>query len=160
MIRFRFCRGSDSSSSPPSVSELLERVDVGDGRELRLLGAEADVAVALVDEEVGGRAVHELVAGLGDLLPLRRGNALSVHVAGDRHLLEEDVLDPLLVDQLADLANLVETGRVVPRDVQRRIRVRHRAFRQNFLDLRRTLLDDCHLGDSFFDARQGLIWAV
>jgi hypothetical protein len=60
-----------------------------------------------VDEEVGGRAVDELVAVLGDLLPLRRDDALAVDVTRDRDLLEEDVLDPALVDQPADLPDLL-----------------------------------------------------
>src|SRR5581483_3673257 len=110
---------------------------------------EADVAVALVDEEIRGRAVHELVAGLGDPLPLRRSDTLAVDVAGDGDLLEEDVLDPPLVDQAADLPDLLEARRVVPREIERRVRVRHRPFREHLLNLCRTLLDDCHRAASF-----------
>ena len=100
--------------------ELRKRVEVGDRRELGFLGAEADVAVLPVDEQVGGRAVDELVALLGDLLPLRRDDALAVDVTRDRDLLEEDVLDAALVDQLADLPDLLQPIRIVPGLVERR----------------------------------------
>ena len=42
--------------------EHRERVQVGHRRQLGLLGAEADVVAVAVGEEVGGRAVDELVA--------------------------------------------------------------------------------------------------
>ena len=134
--------------------QLLEGVDVGDRRELGLLGAEADVAVLLVDEEVGGGAVDQLVAVLGDPIPHARRDALAVHVARDRDLLEEDVLDALLVDQTANLADLVEPRRVAPRLVQCRERVGDRALRKHFLDLARALFDGCHLRSTPFLARK------
>jgi hypothetical protein len=58
-----------------------------------LLGTEADVVAGAVDEEVGRRAVDELIALLGDLREEGGANSLPHHAVGDRHLLEEDVLD-------------------------------------------------------------------
>jgi hypothetical protein len=118
--------------------ELRERVEVRDRGELGLLGAEADVRVSPVDEQVGGRAVDELVALLGDLLPLRRDDALAVDVAGDRDLLEEDVLDPALVDQAADPADLLEPALIVPGLLERRERIGDRPSLEYLLNLGRT----------------------
>jgi hypothetical protein len=95
-----------------------------------------------VDEEVGGRAVDELVALLGDLLPLRRDDALAVDVARDGDLLEEDVLDPALVDQLADLPDPLLPPAVAAGGVERRQRVRDRTLREDALNLRGPRLDD------------------
>src|SRR5947207_5077787 len=118
--------------------ELRERVEVGDRGELRLLRPEADVAVVPVDEEVGGGAVDELVAGLGDVLPLGRSHALAVDVPGDGDLLEEDVLDPALVDLLPDLPDLLEPSWIVAGLLERRERIGDRPLRKHLLDLRRT----------------------
>ena len=98
---------AEDPRDPRVPRQLGERLGVGDRCELGLLRAEADVTVVPVDEEVRGRAVDELVAVLGDLLPLRRDDALAVDVTRDRDLLEEDVLDPALVDQPADLPDLL-----------------------------------------------------
>src|SRR5919201_2693057 len=132
-----------------------ERVDVRDGGELGLLRPEADVAVLLVHEEVGGRAVDELVAGFRDPLPLRRRDALPIDVPGDRDLLEEDVLDPVFVDVLADLVDLLSADVIVPFLLERRVRICDRALREHLLDLGRTLVDDCHLRRLLF-SREGL----
>ena len=118
--------------------ELRKRVEVGDRRELGLLGPEADVAVLPIDEQVGGRAVDELVALLGDLLPLRRDDALAVHVTRDGDLLEEDVLDAALVDQLAELVDPFEAVRVVSGLFERRKRIGNGAFAEDPLNLGRT----------------------
>ena len=72
-----------------------ERVEVRHRGQLGLLGAEPDVVAEAVGEQVGGRAVDELVALLGDLREERRNDALAHHPAGDRDLLEEHVLDAL-----------------------------------------------------------------
>jgi hypothetical protein len=91
-----------------------------------------------VDEEVGGGAVDELVAGLGDVLPLGRGDPLAVHVARDGDLLEEDVLDAPLVDQLPDLSDLLEASRIGAGLLERRERIRDRPLREHALHLGRT----------------------
>ena len=114
--------------------------------ELGLLRPEADVAVVSVDEEIGGRAVDELVAVLGHLLPLGRGDALPVHVPGDRDLLEEDVLDPLLVDLLADRLDLLAAAGSFPGLLERRERVGDRPLREDVLHLREAGLDSGHVG--------------
>jgi len=118
--------------------QLRERVEVGDRGELGLLGAEADVAVVPVDEEVGRRAVDELVSRRRDVLPLRRHDALAVDVARDGDLLEEDVLDPALVDQLAELADPLEPLGIVSSLLQGRERIGDLTFREHALDLGRT----------------------
>ena len=58
-----------------------ERVEVGDRRQLGLLRPEADVVAVAVGEQVGGRAVDELVAPLGDLREERGDDALAHHPA-------------------------------------------------------------------------------
>jgi hypothetical protein len=58
-----------------------------------------------IREQIGGRAVDELVATLGDLREPARDHALAVDVAADRDLLEEDVLDPLALDLGVDLGD-------------------------------------------------------
>ena len=89
-----------------------ERVEVGDRRQLRFLGAEADVVAVAVGEEVCGGSVDELVALLGHLWEERGDDALAHHPAGDRHLLEEDVPDPLSLDPPRQLLDLLgATGR-------------------------------------------------
>src|SRR5207245_2239376 len=118
--------------------ELPERVQVRDRRELRLLGAEADVAGIPVDEEVGRRPVDELVTGLGDSVPHRRRDPLAVNVARDGDLLEEDVLDPELVDPLADRPDPLAPAGIVPGLVQSRKRIRNRPLGENLLNLRWT----------------------
>ena len=52
---------------PLVPGQACEGVEVGDRRQLGLLGAEADVVVLAVGEQVGGRSVDELVAALGHL---------------------------------------------------------------------------------------------
>ena len=84
-----------------------EGVEVGDRGQLGLLGPEADVVVLAIGEEVSGGPVDELVAALGDLREPARNDSLAVDVAADRDLLEEDVLDPLALDQLGDLGDLL-----------------------------------------------------
>ena len=101
-----------------------ERVEVRDGRELGLLGAEADVVAQAIGEQVGGRAVHELVALLGHLREERRHDTLAHHPPGDRHLLEEHVLDALGLDPLGDLLDLLPPARCVTRLLERRRRRR------------------------------------
>ncbi len=148
---------AEDARDPRVPRELAEGVEVGDRRELGLLGAEADVAVLAVDEQVGGRAVDELVAVLRDLLPHGRGDALAVHMARDRDLLEEDVPDPVLVDEPADLADLRAAAGVVPRLFQGREGIRHRALREDLLHLGRTLFDDCHADAPLLAGGRGLV---
>ena len=93
--------------------ELGEGGEVRDGRELGLLGAEADVVAGAVGEEVGGGAVDELVALLGDLREEGGDDALAHHAAGDGDLLEEDVLDALGLDPLDDLLDLLAPAGLV-----------------------------------------------
>jgi hypothetical protein len=126
--------------------KLTEGVTVGDGGELGFLRTESDVAVAAVDEEIGSRPVDELIAILGHLLPLGRGDALAVHVAGNRDLLEEDVLDPFLVDLLADRLDLLAAAGIVPGLLERRDRVRDRPLCEDVLHLREAGLDSGHVG--------------
>ena len=118
--------------------ELRKRVQVGDRCELGFFGTEADVAVLSIDEQVGGRAVNELVALLGDLLPLRRDDALAVDMTRDRDLLEEDVLDAPLVDELAELPDLLEPLRIVSGLIERRERIGNGPLREDSLNLGRT----------------------
>src|SRR5207247_1155235 len=118
--------------------ELRKRVEVGDRRQLGLLGAEADIAVLPIDEQIGGCAVDELVALLGHLLPLRRDHTLPVHVTRDGNLLEEDVLDPALVDELAELANPFEPVWIVPGLIERRKRIGNGPLAEDPLNLGRT----------------------
>ena len=98
---------AENTSDALVPREHLEGVEVGDRRQLRLLGAEADVVALEVGEQVRGGAVDELVALLGDLGEERGDDALAHHPPGDRDLLEEDVLDLLVLDPLHDLLNLV-----------------------------------------------------
>jgi len=59
-------------------------------------------------------------------------------MARDGDLLEEDVLDPELVDLLADRPDPLAPARVVPGLVQGRKRIRDRPLGENFLNLRWT----------------------
>ena len=97
-----------------------ERVEVGDRRELGLLGAEPDVVAEAVGEEVGGRPVDELVALLGDLGEERRHDALAHDAPGDGDLLEEDVLDALGLDLARERLDLRGTAGLVPGFLERR----------------------------------------
>ena len=92
-----------------------EGVEVGHGRQLGLLGAEPDVVPQPVDEQVGGGAVDQLIALLGHLGKERRHHALAHHAARDRHLLEEDVLDPLGLDPAGDLLDALAPPWLVAR---------------------------------------------
>ena len=129
---------AEDPGDPRVPRQLRERLEVGDRRELGLLGAEADVPVVPVDEEVGGRAVDELVALLGDLLPLGRDNALAVDVTRDGDLLEEDVLDAAFVDELADLPDLLQPIWIVPSLLERREGIVDGPLAEDALNLRRT----------------------
>ena len=100
--------------------QLGEGVEVGDGGQLGLLGAEADVVAGAVGEEVGGGAVDELVAALGDLPEERGDDALAHHPARDRDLLEEDVLDPLALDPARDLLDPLAAAGLVAGLLERR----------------------------------------
>ena len=101
-----------------------ERVEVGDRGQLGLLRTEPDVVAVAVGEQVRRRAVDELVALLRDLREERRDDALAHHAAGDRDLLEEDVLDALGLDPAGDLLDpLAPAGRAA-RLLQRRRRGR------------------------------------
>ena len=102
----------------------LERVEVGHRGQLGLLRAEADVVAVAVREQVRGGAVDELVALLGDLREERRDDALAHHAAGDRDLLEEDVLDALGLDAARDLLDPLAPARLVARLLERRRRGR------------------------------------
>jgi hypothetical protein len=66
-----------------------------------------------IDEQVGGGAVHELVALLGDLREEGGDDALPHHAAGYRHLLEEDVLDALGLDPLGDRLDLLTASGLI-----------------------------------------------
>ena len=85
----------------------LEGLRLWDADELGGLRPVADVVAVTVDEEVRRRAVDELEAILRDLLPVRRRDALAHDPAGDGRELVVDVLDPLGVDALAHLGDLV-----------------------------------------------------
>ena len=82
--------------------------------------AEADVVAVAVGEEVRGRAVDELVALLGDLREEARDDALAHDAAGDRDLLEEDVLDALGLDASRELLDLLAAAGLVARLLERR----------------------------------------
>ena len=83
-----------------------ERLGLRDADELGGLGAVADVLAVPVGEEVGGRAVDELEALLGDRLPVLGRDALAHDPARDGGELVVDVLDARGVDLLADVADL------------------------------------------------------
>ena len=87
-----------------------EGVEVGDRRELGLLGAEPDVVAEAVGEEVRGRAVDELVALLRHLGEERRDDALAHDAPGDGYLLEEDVLDAVGFDPAGQRLDLLQHG--------------------------------------------------
>ncbi len=91
------------ASHPRVPRQALERVEVRDRGQLGLLGPEPDVVLLAIREQVGGGAVDELVAALGDPWEPARDHALAVDVAADRDLLEEDVLDPLALDLVREL---------------------------------------------------------
>ena len=112
----------------------LERVEVGHGGQLGLLRAEPDVVAVAVGEEVRGRAVDELVALLRDLREEGRDDALAHHAAGDRYLLEEDVLDPFGLDPLGDLVDLLLAPWLVARLLQGGGRRRDPAALQHGVD--------------------------
>src|SRR5207248_11428238 len=90
--------------------------------ELRLLGPEADVVATAVGEQVGRRAVYELVALAGHLREEGRHDALAHHAPGNGYLLEEDVLDPLALDAVGDLGDALDAARLVARLLERRRR--------------------------------------
>ena len=97
-----------------------EGVEVGHRGELGLLGAEPDVVAVAVGEEVGGGAVDELIALLGDLGEERRDDALAHDAPGDRYLLEEDVLDALGLDPAGQRLDLLPPARLVAGFLERR----------------------------------------
>ena len=101
-----------------------ERVEIRHRRKLGLLGSEPDVVAEAIGEQVRGGAVDELVALLRDLREERRHDALAHHPAGDRHLLEEHVLDALGLDPLGDLLDLLPPSGRVPSLLERRRRRR------------------------------------
>ena len=101
-----------------------ERVEVGDGGQLGLLGAETDVVAVAIGEQVGGGAVDQLVALLGHLREERGHDALAHHPAGHRDLLEEHVLDALGLDPPRQLLDLLGAPRRVARLLERRRRGR------------------------------------
>ena len=111
----------------PIPGQHLERVEIGDRRELGLLGAEADVVAVAIGEQVRGRAVDELVALLGDLREEVRDDALAHDAARDRDLLEEDVLDALALDALGDRLDLLAPARAGARLLERERRRRDAA---------------------------------
>src|SRR4029077_12352267 len=67
------------------------------------LRAIADVIAMTVDEQVRGRAVHELEAALGGPLPVIGRDTFADDASGDRDKLVVDVMDSQLVDLLPDL---------------------------------------------------------
>jgi hypothetical protein len=75
-----------------------------------------------VGEQVRRRAVDELVALLGDLREEARDDALAHDAAGDRDLLEEDVLDALGLDPARDLLDLLAAPGLVASLLERRRR--------------------------------------
>ncbi len=113
LSRFRVVTVTEHSRHSVVPREDREGREVRDGGELGLLGAEADVVAGAVDEEVGGGAVDELVALLGDLREEGGDDSLPHHTTRHRHLLEEDVLDALGLDALGDLLDLLAPARLV-----------------------------------------------
>src|SRR5215207_674992 len=99
--------------------KLSERGEVRHGRELGLLGAEADVVAGAVDEEIGGGAVDELIALLRDLREEGGDNALPHDASRYRDLLEEDVLDALRLDLLGDRLDLLTPTGPIARLLER-----------------------------------------
>ena len=101
--------------------ELAEGLRLGDPDQLLVLRTVAEVLAVAVEEEVDGRAVHELEAPLGDALPVIGGNALAADASGDRNELQVQVVDAEPVDHLAHLADLLRpSGRFhEPFDVHR-----------------------------------------
>ena len=97
---------AEDAGDPLVPGQDPESVEIGDRGQLGLLGAEADVVAAAVGEQVGGRAVDELVAPLGDLGEERGDDALAHHAAGDRDLLEVDVLDPLVARSASSIFSI------------------------------------------------------
>ena len=97
-----------------------EGVEVRHRGELGLLWSEADVVAGAVGEEVGGGAVDELIAALGDLREEGGDDALAHHPAGDRDLLEEDVLDALALDPARDLLDPLAAAWLVAGLLERR----------------------------------------
>ncbi len=57
---------------------------------------------AAVHEEIDSRAIDELEAAVGDVLPVVGGNALAHDAAGHRDELQVEILDAKRVDLLAD----------------------------------------------------------
>ena len=94
------------------------------GGELGLLGAEADVVPGAVGEQVCRGAIDELIALLGDLREEVGYDALAHHATGHGHLLEEDVLDPLVLDAAGDLLDALAPARGVACLLERRGRQR------------------------------------
>ena len=111
---------AENTSDALVPREDLEGVEVGDRRQLGLLGPESDVIALQVGEEVGGGAVDQLISLFGDLREEGRDHALAHHAPGDRDLLEEDVLDPLVLDPLGDLLDLLGASLLGSRFLQRR----------------------------------------
>ena len=79
---------------------------LGDTDQLGGLRPVAEILAATVHEQVHGGAIDELEALPGDALPVVRRDALAHDPAGDRDELQIEILDPQLVDLLADFRYL------------------------------------------------------
>ena len=93
--------------------QLHEGLGLGNADQLGGLGPVAEIVAAPVDEEIHGRAVDELEALLRHGFPMVGRDALAHDAAGHRHELQVEILDPELVDLLADLLDELLALRVL-----------------------------------------------
>src|SRR5215472_15781320 len=95
--------GAEDAGDALVPGQLDEGLGVGNADQLGGLRAIADIVLVAVDEEIGGRAIDQLEAPLGDALPMIGRHALADDATRDGNELVVDVLDPQLLDLLPDL---------------------------------------------------------
>ena len=90
--------GAEDACDALVPGQLHEGLRVGQADQLRRFRAIADIVLAAIDEEIGGRPVDELEALFRNCFPMVGGNALADNAAGDRNELIVDVFDTECVD--------------------------------------------------------------
>ena len=95
--------GAEDAGDALVPGQLHEGLGIGNADQLGGLGTVADVVLVAVDEQVGGRAVDQLEAALGDRFPMIGRDALADDAAGHRDELIVDVGDAKLLDLGAHL---------------------------------------------------------
>src|SRR5262249_60605184 len=95
--------GAEDAGDALVPGKLHEGLGIWDADQLGGLGAIADIVSVAVDEEIGGRAVDQLEAAFRHALPMVGRHALADDAPPNRDELVVDILDPPLLDLLANL---------------------------------------------------------